>query len=164
MTKEVKPILGKEKILMFRKLGDTENAAAKLALQVDHKWEYERKNETKATKDGAVVASGGLGTKLSIEALSTRDDVNKLLADSVIQGFKLEVWEVDLGGVKKSEQYPAIYAQGGLNKWEIPANVEDVAEFSTEMAIDGTPQAGYVTLSAEQAKEISYAFKDITAG
>lgn len=163
MPKTVTAIYGKDKILMFRKLGDTSKQAEKLALQVEHKWEFERKNESKATKDGAVVASGGLETKLSIEALSTRDDVNKLLADSVIQGFKLEVWEIDLAGEKQGGKYPAQYAQGNLSKWEVPANVEDIAEFSTEMAIDGVPKAGYVTLTEEQTKEISYAFKDITA-
>ena len=157
------PVYGKDKILMFRKLGETGKTASKLLLQVEHKWEYERKNETKATKDGAVVASGGLETKLSIEALSTRDEVNQLLADSVIQGFKLEVWEIDLAGEKQGSKYPAIYAQGSLSKWEVPANVEDMADFSTEMAIDGVPKHGFVALSDAQTQEVAYAFKDITA-
>ena len=47
--------LGKNKILMFRKYGDTK-AAAKLALQTEHKWEYSRDADTTKTKDGAVVA------------------------------------------------------------------------------------------------------------
>ncbi len=36
---------GKDKFLMFRKLGD-KTKAAKLALQTEHKWEYERKGES----------------------------------------------------------------------------------------------------------------------
>lgn len=155
-------IYGKDKILMFRKLGD-KSAAAKLALQTEHKWEYERKNETKSTKDGAVVASGGLEVKLSIEALSSRDAVNELLADSVLKGYKLEVWEIDLSGTKNGDKYPAKYAQGSLGKWEIPANVEDIEEISTEMAIDGIPQKGDATLTQAQEEEILYAFKDTTA-
>lgn len=152
---------GKDKILMFRKLGD-KKAAAKLALQTKHKWEYERKTESTPTKDGAVVSNGGLEVKLNIEAVASRDELNETLKQSVIQGFKLEVWEIDLAGKKRGGKYPALYAQGSLGKWEVPANVEDLIELSTEMAIDGVPQEGYATLSAEHAKEIAYAFRDVT--
>lgn len=155
-------INGKDKILMFRKLGD-KNAAAKLALQTEHKWEFERKNESTPTKDGAVVSNGGLEVKLSIEAISSRDDLNAMLMLSVLEGFKLEVWEVDLAGQKQGAKYPAKYAQGSLAKWELPANVSELASISTEMSIDGTPQDGYVTLTAEEEATIRYAFKDITA-
>lgn len=34
-------VFGKDKILMFRKLGE-KNAAAKLALQTEHSWNFER--------------------------------------------------------------------------------------------------------------------------
>ena len=156
------PEKGKDKILMFRKLGD-KKAAAKLALQTEHKWGYERSSDATPTKDGAVNSDGGLETKLSIEAVSSRDDVNKLLKDSVVEGFKLEVWEIDLAGEKQGEKYPALYAIGSLNTWELPSNVEELAAVSAEMAIDGKPQAGYATVSKEQQEEIMYAFKDVTA-
>lgn len=156
------PENGKDKVLMFRKLGE-KTAAAKLALQTEHKWEYERSSDTTPTKDGAINSDGGLETKLSIEAVSSRDDVNKLLKDSVVDGFKLEVWEIDLAGEKQSDKFPAIYAIGSLNTWELPSNVEDLATVSAEMAIDGKPQAGFATVSEEQQQEIMYAFKDVTA-
>lgn len=135
------PENGKDKVLMFRKLGDTK-AAAKLALQTEHKWEFERSSDSTPTKDGAINSDGGLETKLSIEAVSSRDSVNKLLKDSVLDGFKLEVWEIDLAGTPDSSgKLPAVYAIGSLNTWELPSNVEDLA-----------------TVSAE----IMYAFKDVT--
>ena len=62
-TKVKEAQLGKEKILMFRKFGD-KTAAAKLALQTEHEWEYSRDADTTKTKDGAVVADGGLETCL----------------------------------------------------------------------------------------------------
>ncbi|WP_242258100.1 phage major tail protein, TP901-1 family [Streptococcus thoraltensis] len=157
------PENGKDKVLMFRKLGD-KTAAAKLALQTEHKWEYERSSDASPTKDGAINSDGGLETKLSIEAVSSRDNVNKLLKDSVVDGFKLEVWEIDLAGAPDSSgKLPAIYAIGSLNTWELPSNVEDLATVSAEMAIDGKPQAGFATVSKEQQEEIMYAFKDVTA-
>lgn len=153
---------GKNKILMFRKLGDT-TAAAKLALQTEHKWKYERKNDSTATKDGSVVSDKGLEVTLSIEAVTSRDDVNKMLKKSVVDGEKLEVWEIDLAGEKQGEKYPALYAQGALSSWEFPDNVEDLETLSTEMTIEGKPVEGYATLTASQVEEINYAFKDTTA-
>lgn len=153
---------GKNKILMFRKLGD-KTAAAKLALQTEHKWKYERKNDSTATKDGSVVSDKGLEVTLSIEAVTSRDDVNKMLKNSVVNGEKLEVWEIDLAGEKQGEKYPALYAQGALSSWEVPDNVEDLETVSTEMTIEGKPVEGYATLTASQVEEIKYAFKDTTA-
>lgn len=156
-------VFGKDRILMFRKLGD-KNAAAKLALQTEHSWNYERSNEATKTKDGAVVSDGGLEVTLQIEAVASRDGLNKMLLDSVLNGDKLEVWDIDLAGVKdKSGKYPAKYAQGSLSNWEVPANVEELATISTEMAIDGKPVDGYATLTAEQQEAIRYAFQDTTA-
>lgn len=152
---------GKDKILMFRKLGD-KTAAAKLALQTEHKWKNERKNDTTSTKDGSIISDKGLEVTLSIEAVATRDELNSMLKDSVVNGYKLEVWEIDLGGEKQGEKYPALYAQGSLNSWEVPANVEDLETISTEMAIEGKPVAGYATLSDAQIAEINYTFADTT--
>lgn len=153
---------GKDRVLAFRKLGD-DKAASLLAFQIEHKWEYERKTDSKATKDGNVVSGGGLEVKLSIEGLASNDPVNKLLADSVIEGFDLEIWDINLAGEKKDGKYPALYAQGKLNKWELPANVEDLVEISTEMAVTGRPVEGYATLTSDQEKEAMYVFQDTVA-
>jgi TP901-1 family phage major tail protein len=153
---------GKDKILMFRKLGD-KTAAAKLALQVEHKLKYERSNDVKKTKDGAVTSDGGLEATLELEAVSSRDELNLMLEKSVLDGFKLEVWEIDLAGKKQGEKYPAKYMQGSLSSWEVPANVEDLVTVSTEMTIDGKPVDGYATLTEAQQKAVQYAFADTTA-
>lgn len=153
---------GKDKILMFRKLGD-KTAAAKLALQTEHKWKYERKNDSTATKDGSVISDKGLEVTLSIEAVSSRDDLNLMLKQSVVEGYKLEVWEIDLAGEKQSGKYPALYAQGSLGSWEVPDSVEDLETLSTEMTIEGKPVSGYATLTDEQVQEINYTFTDTAA-
>lgn len=159
---QVVAINGKDKILMFRKLGE-KKAAAKLALQIEHSWEYERSVDSTKTKDGSVVSNGGLEVTLKIEAVSSRDELNELLKQSVVEGFKLEVWEVDLAGTKQGAKYPALYAQGTLKSWEVPSNVEDLETLETEMNIDGKPVKGFATLTSAQEEEILYAFKDVTA-
>lgn len=154
-------LLGKDKILMFRKFGD-KKAAAKLALQTEHEWEYSRDADSTKTKDGAVVADGGLETKLSINAIGTKDDLNEMLKKSVVDGYKVEVWEIDLADKKSNGKYGALYAIGRLSSWKVPANVEDLVEIESELIIEGKPQAGEATLTGEQIKEIQYTFQDTT--
>lgn len=161
-TKVKEAQLGKEKILMFRKFGD-KTAAAKLALQTEHDWEYSRDADTTKTKDGAVVADGGLETKLSITAIGTKDELNGMLKKSVVDGYKVEVWEIDLSDKKSNGKYGALYAIGRLSSWKVPANVEELVEIESEMSVEGKPQAGEATLTDEQVKEIQYTFQDTTA-
>lgn len=161
-TKVKEAQLGKEKILMFRKFGD-KTAAAKLALQTEHEWEYSRDADTTKTKDGAVVADGGLETKLSITAIGTKDELNEMLKKSVVDGYKVEVWEIDLSDKKDNGKYGALYAIGRLSSWKVPANVEELVEIESEMSVEGKPQAGEATLTDEQVKEIQYTFQDTTA-
>jgi TP901-1 family phage major tail protein len=161
-TKVKEALLGKEKILMFRKFGD-KTAAAKLALQTEHEWEYSRDADTTKTKDGAVVADGGLETKLSITAIGTKDELNEMLKKSVVDGYKVEVWEIDLSDKKSNGKYGALYAIGRLSSWKVPANVEELVEIESEMSVEGKPQAGEATLTDEQVKEIQYTFQDTTA-
>ena len=161
-TKVKEAQLGKEKILMFRKFGD-KTAAAKLALQTEHEWEYSRDADATKTKDGAVVADGGLETKLSITAIGTKDELNEMLKKSVVDGYKVEVWEIDLSDKNSNGKYGALYAIGRLSSWKVPANVEELVEIESEMSVEGKPQAGEATLTDEQVKEIQYTFQDTTA-
>lgn len=157
--------------ISFEGLEELRNALLKEATMTKKKAAV-RKHTNKLKRSAikhAVFTGGRTGsystgaTRKSIEAVSSRDDVNKLLKDSVVEGFKLEVWEIDLAGEKQAEKYPALYAIGSLNTWELPSNVEELAAVSAEMAIDGKPQAGFATVSAELQEQIMYAFKDVTA-
>ena len=46
-------------------------------------------------------------------------------------------------------KYPAIYAQGYVNSWSLPANVEELVEIETEASINGKPQDGFATVEAD---------------
>lgn len=162
------PDKGKDKILLFRLLEEaTTEKAAKLALQVNHAWNYSRAVDTTQTKDGAITTVGGLIVTLNFDAISTNDDVNKMLAEAAKGGKKLEVWEIDLASKALKSQsetdyeYDALYAQGVIETWELPQDTEGFVEFSTPMFIDGEPQEGKVELSEEQEDEVQYAFRDL---
>lgn len=157
---------GKNKILLFRNLKNTAEEAAKLSFQTGHSFSLSRDGEAIATKDGSIVKLGELeGEVSSIEAVQAKDDpVAKMLLDAVIDGDKLEVWEVTVDeDLKEGETYPAIYAQGYLTTWETESPVEDEASYSGDFLVELAPQFGMATLTAEQQEAVQYAFRDTTA-
>lgn len=158
--------LGKNKILAFRKLSEANSkTGAKLAFQIEHTLSYERNNESTATKDGAVINPGGLVAKMDINALASNDPVNNMLMESVINGEKLEIWEIDLTAPvgEEGNEYNALYMRGNLSSWSVPAPTEGPVQITTSASIDGTPQNGTVTFTAEELDEIQYAFRDLKA-
>ena len=159
----IKPIYGKDKILMFRLLDNaTEENATKLGLQIEHTLSSERNVDSTQTKDGPITSDGGVEYSLELTAVASQDDVNTMLKQSVDEQKVLEVWEINLAGEKEEEKYPALYMQGKLESWELPANVEELAEISTTLKIDGKPQEGFATLSKEEEQAILYTFRDTT--
>ena len=154
-------VQGKDKILLFRVLGDTA-AARKLAFQVEHTFTFSRERDRIMTKEGSVLKDNGLETEVPLEAIQKRGD--KLYGEltlAAIKGLKVEMWEVavDEGLKEEVEGYPAIYAQGYFDSWELPAGVEDEATVSTTFQVEGEPQFGYTPLSAEQEQAVQYAFR-----
>lgn len=162
--KTLDPVHGKTRFLLFRVLSKArEGAAAKLALQTEHEWSYERDVETTATKEGALTSSGALEVSLEITAIASRDAVNEMLFDAVLKDEVLEVWEVDLATKQSNGKYKAKYARGRLSEWTIPSSVEGFVELQTTMSIDGVPQDGEVTLTEGQLLAINevYKFRDL---
>lgn len=166
---EVKDIIakrGRDKILAFRIYEETPTTdGMKLALQIEHTLNYERNNEVNATKDGPVVAEGSLTPTLELKALASNDPVNVLLMTAFKEGKKLEAWEIDLGSPVDgaTDKYEGLYFRGNLRSWSEPNPVEGPVEISTAMDIDGIPQPGQVTFTADMAAQAQYAFRDIPA-
>lgn len=158
------PIFGKDKILYVRRLEDAAtNAGARLALQIEHELSYENSTDAKQTKDGSITTQSGTVATMSISAVATRDEVNKILERAAINGETLEVWEIDLLDVDEEGKYGAKYMQGKLDSWTLPAPGEDTVDISTNLQIDYLPQEGRATLSDEDLATVQYAFKDIPA-
>lgn len=154
---------GKDFILAFRLLKDAKTKkGTKLGLQIEHELTYNRDSDTTQTKDGAVVTPKGLECTLSLTAVSTGDEVNEMLMQSVVNGHKLEIWEIDLSSKDADNKYKAKYMRGNLGEWALPRNVEDLVEISTEASIDGVPVDGLLTLTSEQEEQIAYAFRDLS--
>lgn len=156
-------LFGKQKVLLFRRLADrTEGIdGTKLVFQVDHTFTYNRELDRVQTKDGVIVKVGGLEAEVPIEALQSKEDATAdILKKSVLNGEKLELWEVTIDEDLKDEEgrYPAVYAQGYLDSWEIGANVEDESTVSSNFIVEMVPQEGFTALSKSQELAVQYAF------
>ena len=157
---------GKQVILLVRRLDEaTKKAAAKPLFQIEHSISYERSLDTTQTKDGAVNSDGGLEVTLSLTGLASKDDENEYMKKAVKDGAIMEFWSVDLsqeGTDTNVGKYKAEYMRGKVASWEVPYNVEDLVEISTEASIDGVPQEGYATVTEDVIKKVQYAFADTT--
>lgn len=154
---------GKNKILLFRRLKDSDKEAAKLAFQTEHTFALERDTDAIPTKDGTIVKLGDLeGEVTGIEAVQAKDDpVATMLQGSVLDGEKLELWEVTVDeDLEDDGKFPAMYAQGYLTNWEASAPTEDESTYSGDFKIELVPQFGFATLTEEQQTAIQYAFRD----
>ena len=157
-------MMGKNKILLFRLLKNSEESGTKLSFQTEHTFSLERDADSIVTKDGSITKLGDLeGEVTGIEAVQSKDDpVAEMLQDAMISGDKLELWEVSVDEDLKEgdNQYPAMYAQGYMTSWEAEANAEDEATYSGDFMIDLVPQFGMATLTEEQEETVQYAFRD----
>ena len=156
-------LFGKQKVLLFRRFADRAEGVdgTKLVFQVDHTFTYNRELDRIQTKDGVIVKVGGLEAEVPIEALQSKDDPTAdMLKQSVLKGEKLELWEVTIDDDLKDEEgrYPAVYAQGYLDSWEIGANVEDESTVSSNFIVEMVPQEGFTALSEDQEEAVQYAF------
>ncbi|MBW9292230.1 phage major tail protein, TP901-1 family [Enterococcus faecalis] len=153
---------GKDRILLVRRLDEAATKKAmKPLFQIEHEWEFSRESSGTQTKDGVANAVSGLEVTLSLSGLASRDDENLYMKDAVEDGILMEFWDVDLKGEKNAEgKYPAIYAQGYVNSWSLPANIEELVEIETEASINGKPQDGFATVEADIIAEAQYAFQD----
>lgn len=152
---------GKYKILLFRKFGET-NAATKLVFQTEHTFSYNRELDAIVTKDGTVIKVGELESSVDINAIQAKEDpVADMLRDSVVEGERLELWEVNIDpDLKEDDKFPAVYCQGYLESWEPSSSAEDEAEISSTFQVDLKPQFGMATMTEEQQQTVQYAFRD----
>ena len=126
---------GKDRILLVRRLDEAATKKAmKPLFQIEHEWEFSRESSGTQTKDGVANAVSGLAAHGGLAAL---------LKEKNAEG-----------------KYPAIYAQGYVNSWSLPANVEELVEIETEASINGKPQDGFATVEADIIAEAQYAFQD----
>lgn len=152
---------GKHKVLMFRKLGDT-NAAGRLMYQTEHETTYKNEPETEATKDGSISAGGVFSSETSFDGLIALDDaVEKMLETAMKTGDTLEMWEISVHDLE-AEAHPATYHQGLLTEFSRSYPVEGSATYSGSWKTNLIPQDGQATLTAEQMELLQYAFTDVT--
>ena len=154
---------GKNQILLWRLLKDaTKTAGAKLAFQTEHSVSKSRGTDTTITKDGPIVTGGGFEEEVPFSCIMAKDDpVVDLLNTAILENEILEMWEVNITDEGAAGKYPGKYRQGLLSELNETKNAEDLVELDGTFVTNGTAKEGEVTLTAEQAAVVQYAFRDI---
>lgn len=152
--------LGKNVLLLFRKLGDKSNGAL-LMFQEEHSVDKSRDSDQTVTKTGNIATMGELTEEVSFTSLVEEGDpVYDLLINAIDNGDKLELWEVDANGASNNGKYPGIYRQGYLSELSETANAEDKMEIEGTFATDMKPQKGEVTFDPKSFAAAQYDFQD----
>src|SRR5690625_1325098 len=157
---------GKNKILLFRNMKNQSENAAKLVFQTEHTFSYSRELDAITTKDGKVVKVGELGSEVEINAIQAKKDpVAEMLRDAVIDGERVELWEVNIDDeLEEDGKCPAVDRQECADSWEPTSASEDEAEISSTFKVDLKPQFGMATMTEEQREAAQYACRDTIAG
>lgn len=145
---KAKPVLGKNKILLFRLEGESGNAW-KLAFQQEHDFDHSRDYESDQTKDGNVLSPGQYEGTLSFSAFQkVGDDKLKVLENQVFDDNpqRLEVWEVDITDLE-GPKAPGLWAMVYVNSASPSAPSEGKVEYSIDAQVDGKPKHMDITVT-----------------
>lgn len=158
----VQPIQGMKKVLFFQSMDDaTSNGNdLRLAFQTEHTLSMEREEIDELTKDGRLKDTGDISASIELTSYVAENDATyELLKKSFKDNALIQAWEVDVTDATDGE-YPATYVQGKLTNFEVSSSADGFAELSTTIAVNLTPQEGFVTLTPEEFTAVQYAFKD----
>ena len=152
-------------ILLYRELAkQAEESAKVVTYQTEHTFGMSRNTDSTETKDGTAQTVGAIEYDFSSTALYDRDsDTTKMLYDAFMANKEVEVWIIDkLKKDTEGKKFEAKYMHALISSYEETAAAEDNVEVSLEYAVQMVHQDGYATLTAEQEKQVQYAFEDTT--
>ena len=156
---------GKSKLLYFRNLAQAAAGEGKrLAFQTTHTLSGEGDSDTTATKDGSVSVTTAAAWTLSVENLTSENEVRDIILEALEKTEQIEIWEVDFSRPATTEgKYMGKYMQGGVTSVEYANDADSSSADTAEIAITGTPQKGEITIEPADIEALQYAFRDITA-
>lgn len=158
---------GKKIAYLYRLLSESATTAAEhVAFTTENSTSISRDADTTATKDGAIRTPGEVEVEISTTSILAKGDtmITKL-RNALINGGKVEVWEVNLAEPGSSAgKFKAIYYQAYVTEFEETSSAEDYVECSLSFGAEGSGVEGEATLSDTQQELIElYGFADTTA-
>lgn len=157
-------VSGKKIVYMYRLLREAGTVdAAHVAFTTENGTTMSRDADSTETKDGAIRTPGAVETEITATAiLAVGDTMIDKLKKALVDGDKVEVWEINLAEKGTGEnKFKATYYQGYVTEFEKTSNAEDFVECSLTFGIEGSGADGEATVSATQQEMISeYGFAD----
>jgi len=137
--------------------------AVHVAFTTENSTSITRDADTVATKDGSVRVPGEVEIEITTTALlAVGDTMIDKLRKALIDGDKVEVWEVNLEEKGTTDgTFKAVYYQGYVTEFEKTSAAEDHVECSLTFGIEGNGADGFATVSeSQQALIETYGFVD----
>lgn len=160
-------VQGKDLVYLYRILDEAATkAGTTLAFTTENERTVSQDSETTVTKDGTMRTPGAPEIEITATSyLAKGDDLGDRLEDAMLNNKIIEIWEANLAEpVADSEnKFKGKYFQGYLTEKTVASSAEETVELSLTFAINGTGEAGDVTVTAEQQEIAAYVFKDTTA-
>ncbi|CAK1222697.1 phage major tail protein, TP901-1 family [Fructobacillus fructosus] len=155
---------GGKALVFVRQLSkEADMVGTKVAYQTTYSYKLSRDSKSEDTKNGKVQKGGALDGTISLEMLSSNQDVLNDIEGAVIDNKKVEFWIVytDTPG-SKSGTYEARYMIAGITSHEETGDSDNSVSVKIEASIDdGYARKGEVTLSIDDNDDTSYGFKDL---
>lgn len=157
---------GKKIAYLYRLLSEASKSdAAHVAFTTENSTSISRDADAIATKDGSIRTLNEVEIEISTTAiLAVGDTMIEKLKKALIDGEKVEIWEVNLAEAgSKSNTFKARYYQGYVTEFEQTSSAEDHVECTLNFGIEGCGAEGDATVSeAQQVLIETYGFADTT--
>ena len=159
------PIRGANRILLMRPYAERQNEyGTRLYFQTSHEKSSTRDSESTITKDGNIQSLSEVVVEYSLSTLMAQGDrMRGLVEKAYLDGGLIELWDIDKTAPREgsTNQFPATYYQGYITEWSETAGAEDNVELSISIAINGSGQRDYATLTPQQIEAVTYEFADV---
>lgn len=163
---EEKAVQGSQRIGFVRLLKEAEQLdASHIVLDTSMDYEISRDTDTKKTKSNNVTTSSLGDIKASWEEILGDYTINDKMKSAILNGDLVEFWRVNVARTRvnadgKTEVY-ADYMRGLLSSYKESADADDASTNSYEIAVEGKPKSGWITLTDEQTQDIDYLFRGV---
>lgn len=153
---------GDDVVGYVRKLSNAKTESAQLIPgQTSFEIDFKRDADTEDTKDGGFQTSSSLETDVEIDFINNTSKIADQLIDSIMNNEVMEIWGVNRKRKNKDGKYYAWYMRGVVSEDDNSNDAGDKSERDVSFAIQGVPQRGWLTLSADQQAELDYIFRGL---
>lgn len=162
MAEGVQTIQGNDFKLYTRLLSkDKVEKGILVPYQTSAKMTFKRDSDSEKSKDGNITTDASLETEVEVEFINNSSKPADEFLTSIVNNLDREFWLVNINRKNSDGKYYAWYLRGKISEDEIEAKTGDLSERSVSVAVQGTPQLGWLELDREQEDQLNYLYRGL---